>query len=37
MREITNTQVSVVMDRGVRKCKVNVVKDNVIFGFLKPV
>lgn len=37
MRELTNAQVSMVIDRGVRKCKMNVTKDNIIFGFLKPV
>lgn len=37
MKEIGIVVTSLIEDRGVMKYEVNVVKDNKIFGFIKPV
>jgi len=37
MEEIAKVQVSVLMDRGVKKIRTNVIKDGRIWGFLKTV
>lgn len=37
MEEIAKVQISLLMDRGVKKVRTNVVKDGRIWGFLKAV
>ena len=37
MEEIANGEISLVVDRGIKKYRMNIVKSDRIFGFLKPV
>jgi len=37
MEEIGSVNITLIQDRGLKKVRVNYVKDNRVFGFLRPV
>ena len=37
MEELGTVVVTVMMDRGLKKVRVNMIKGNVVYGFIKPI